>query len=293
MLNKIRSLAVKHAIPAAFIIFIIFDVFLHGLGELFALLPKTLVRGYISEVVFIALPIALVFVFGFAKTFRKGHFFKGILCLLPFIVLQLSLFVVFLVKHVGNPETNWNSLSVIILGVFGIVCVGLREEFIYRATYQNIIAKKHANSVKGIWTTVLISSAIFGLCHIFNLIYGTHPLSVLAQVVDAFVVGLLFGAVYLRSGSIWSVVIVHTLTDLSGLASSTFLRNISDIQDFNQLSLSWGSILLNIVYIAWVAFLLRPSKCKEIYENFCFADEKTESVDNSEATDNSVSADNA
>jgi membrane protease YdiL (CAAX protease family) len=280
MLNKFRSLAYKYAIPAAFIIFVLFDLFIHGVGRLLSLLPESVAVGYISEIIMIALPIALVFVLGFAKTFKKGNFFKGILYLLPFIVLQLVLFVRFLANNVGNPDAKWNPLSIIILGVFSIVCVGIREECLYRATFQNIVAKKYANSVKGIWITVIVGSVIFGLCHISNLFFGVHPISVLSQVINATLLGVLFGAVYLRSGSIWSVVVVHALTDISGLASSTFLRNVSDIQDFNQLSISWGSIAFHLIYVAWAIFLLRPSKCKEIYKNLCFADEEPKSAEN-------------
>jgi hypothetical protein len=63
------------------------------------------------------------------------------------------------------------------------------------------------------------------------------------------------------------------LTDIAGLAPSTFLRNISDVENVNQLSISWGSLLFDLLYVALAVFLLRPSKCKQIYQNLCFAEE--------------------
>ncbi len=41
--------------------------------------------------------------------------------------------------------------DLMVVGVVSVIGVGVREECIYRETIQNIVAKKHANSVKGIW----------------------------------------------------------------------------------------------------------------------------------------------
>ena len=187
--------------------------------------------------------------------------------------MQVLALCTFFFQNLGNPEANWRSWPAIIGGVLSIVGVGIREECIYRATIQNIVAKKYANSVKGIWITVIVSAIFFGLCHISNLFFGMHPLSVLSQVISAACIGTLFSAVYLRSGSLWAPILVHTLTDIAGLAPSTFLRNISDVENVNQLSFSWGSLLFDLLYVVLAVFLLRPSKCKQIYQNLCFAEE--------------------
>ena len=163
----------------------------------------------------------------------------------------------------------------IIFELFTIIGVGIREECIYRATLQNIVAKKHANSVKGIWITVIIGAVIFGLCHVPNIFFSVKWQGAVNQVISATFIGVLFGAVYLRSGSIWALIFVHTLTDVAGLARSIFL-NVNDIEAMNELSLSWGSLLFNLAYVGLAIFLLRPSKCKQVYENLCFADEKNE-----------------
>ena len=280
MLKKIRSLTDQHAIPAAFIIFVIYDLLLVGLGKLLSLLPKTLPVQYLCEIVLILIPIALVAFFGFSRAFKKGNFFRGLLCCLPFIAFQLIALAVFFSENLGNPEASWKPWYLILYGVVSVVGIGIREECIYRATFQNIVAKKHANSVKGIWVAVIVASILFGLSHVSNLLYSVEPLAVLAQVIRASFAGLLFGAVYMRSGSLWALILIHTLTDLAGLAGSTFLNNISDIEDINQMSFSWGAAIVCLAYAALTAYLLRPSKCKQIYENFCFADEEPEATTN-------------
>lgn len=277
MLKKIRAFSHQHAIPAAFIVFVLFDFLLLGLGQLLSFLPQTLTIKYLIELILMLLPAALVFLMGFSSAFKKGNFLRGILCCLPFIIFQLLLLAVFFSNNVGNPNANWEPWYMIIYGVVSIIGVGVREECIYRATIQNIVAKKHANSVKGIWITVIVSSVIFGLTHASNILFGMDPFAVLVQMISVTFVGLLFGAVYLRSGSIWALILIHTLTDISGLAGSTFLH-ISDIEDLNQLSWSWGILIKWLVYTGLAIFLLRPSKCKQICESLCFAGEESENV---------------
>jgi membrane protease YdiL (CAAX protease family) len=225
----------------------------------------------------ILVPVSIVFFFGFSSSFKKGNFLRGLLYLLPLIVLQAIILGGFFSENLGNPEANWKPWYLVVYGVFSVVGVGVREECIFRATIQNILAKKYANSVNGIWITAIVSALIFGLTHVTNVLFGVEPLAVLTQVLSAACLGILLGAVYLRSGSIWALILIHTLIDIAGLAGSTFLY-ISDIEDLNQLSWSWGRLIIWLVYIGFAAFLLRPSKCKQICESFCFTVEETEEV---------------
>ena len=275
MLKKIRSLSYQYAIPAAFIIFVLLDLLLFGLSGLLSFLPRTLLTQYLTELILMLVPVAFVCFFGFSSAFKKGKFFRGLLYCLPFIIFQLLILAVFFEKNLGNPEANWKPWYLIVYGLFSVVGIGVREECLYRATIQNILAKKYANSVKGIWITAIIGAIIFGLTHVSNLFFGMDPLAVLTQVISATFVGLLFGAIYLRSGSVWALILIHTLTDTAGLAGSTFLY-ISDIEDMNQLSWSWERLIAWLLYVGIAVFLLRPSKCKQICESLCFAGEESE-----------------
>ena len=276
MIKKIRDWTYQHAIPAAFIIFILVDCLLLGVGKLLELLPSSLPMKYLIEAVFIIIPIAIVIFFGFSRAFKNGKFFKGLICCIPLIIIQLIVLLLFFSENLDNPSVTWKSSSMIILGLISVVGIGIREECIYRATIQNVIAKKHANSVKGIWITTIVSSVIFGLCHVPNLLFGVAPAAVLSQTISATFAGLFFGAIYLRCGNIWVPILLHTLTDIASLAQSTFLVGISDVENISQYSISWlSTIFIILLYGGLTAFLLRPSKCKQIYENLCFADKKS------------------
>ena len=288
MLKKIRSLTDQYAIPAALIVFAVVKLLLLGLGKLFSFLPVSLEMEYLSETILIIVPIAIVCFFGFARTFKTGSFIRGLICCLPFVVLQLIMLAVVLTDALRDPEANWRSWYVIVLGIYSTIGIGIREECIYRATIQNIIAKKHGDSVKGIWLTLILSALIFGLTHATNIFFGVNPLAVLNQIMSATVVGLLFGAVYLRSGNLWVLVLVHTLTDTVGLMGSIFFRGGNDVEDMSQLTFSWRGMVLDLFYVALVVFLLRPSKCKQICESFCFADKASKGESEPESDEEPV-----
>jgi membrane protease YdiL (CAAX protease family) len=248
---------------------------MRGTSLLFGLFPKNLALDFLNEIILIAVPVALVFLFGFSSAFKRGNFLRGLLCALPLLAfLVLSLFN-FFNKNLGNPEVCWQSWYMIAFGLFGMIGVGIREECIFRGIVQNIIAKKHANSVKGIWLTAILGGFIFGLGHLQNLFVGMEPYAVFTQVISASVSGIFYSAIYLRSGSLWALIFIHALTDTASLSKTVFFAGMTDVDVANQqLVLSWGALALFLGFIALTAFLLRPSKCKQICENFCFLDKK-------------------
>ena len=86
MLKRIKSFANKYAILTAFIAFIAIDLVLHAFGALLSLLPDILPLKYLVHSILIIIPIAIVFLFGFSSAFKKGHFGRGLVCALPYII---------------------------------------------------------------------------------------------------------------------------------------------------------------------------------------------------------------
>ena len=274
MLKKIKSFMDKYALLAAFISFILIDLLIHGIGRLLSLLPDTLPLNYLAQSVIIIVPVALVFVFGFSNVFKKGKFFRGVSCALPYVIWMLIAFALSLNKHLGNPEASWQPWYLIVYGLFSVLGVGIREECIYRGVIQNIVAKKYANSVKGIWITAIVGAVIFGVMHIGNIFSSVNPASVFVQILSATVTGLVFGAIYLRSGNIWVVILLHTLIDTVGLMPSTFL-GATLTEDLNKISFDWVTLIYWAIQIGYAAFLLRPSKCNQVYESLCLNDKES------------------
>ena len=265
MLKKLRNWTYQHAISSAVLIALLFYLMMKGVSVIFSLLPNSTAVSYLQQIVGILYPIGIMIFFGFANAFKSKKFFKGLLCSMALTVLQAFVLVVFFAESLSDPATVWKPWNLILFGLISVVGIGIREECVFRATIQNILAKKYANSAKGIWITAIVSALIFGLIHAFNVFSGVDLLPAVVQAFTNVGIGLFFAALYLRSGNLWVLIFVHTLTDTAGLAGSVFLYQ-SDIAVIS--SMSWQSLIGGLIFLGISCFLLRPSKCKEILARF-------------------------
>lgn len=267
MLNKLRNLTYKYAIPSAVILALLFYALMRGVGWLFRLLPSTTTVRYIYEIVCMLYPMGIVVLFGFADSFKSKKFFKGILCGMTLVVVQAFALVTQFAQAIFG-DNAWKPWYLILLGIVSVIGIGIREESIFRATIQNILAKKYANSTKGVWITAIVSALIFGLIHAFNIFTGVDVLPAIIQAITNVGIGLFFAALYLRCGNIWTLVAVHALTDTAGLFESIFLYKSETVVIS---SISWQSLIGGAIFIGVSLFLLRPSKCREIVQRFSSA----------------------
>ena len=101
-----------------------------------------------------------------------------------------------------------NDVGTLVYLVIGYALTGFMEEGLMRGVVLRVL--------KPIGTTrsVVISSLLFGLMHIGNLLYR-NPFIVFAQMIGAFVHGIGLSAIRLRTNTIWFPVILHGLHDLA------------------------------------------------------------------------------
>ena len=170
---------------------------------------------------------------------------------------------------VSDPATQWKSGPEILLGIVMLIGVGFREEILYRGVVTNAIARKYGRTTKGLWITVFSAGAMFGAIHLANAFNNVSFAGALAQTLSAFGSGIFFCAVYLRSGSIWGMILLHSLMDAAGAAGVLFTNSAGDL---SSLISGYGFGLQEVIYIVIdllvTAFLLRKSKRQKIYDRF-------------------------
>lgn len=92
-----------------------------------------------------------------------------------------------------SPDRPWYWFDM----TFGLALSAVREETVYRGVFAAILFR-HGGAT---WFVILLSAFIFALFH--------WP-SGIANIVAAFLFGLLLMAMFLRTGSIWPGVVLHT-----------------------------------------------------------------------------------
>lgn len=266
MLNRFRNLIQKYAVISAVAIAFLFYAIMDVTGRLFSLIPESLVRDYAYQIVSLIYPVLLAVIFGFGYAYKGGSFAKGLKCGIFTIVLDSIVLAASLVSFLSDDSVVWNPWYLIIYGLLRVIGIAVREESIFRATIQNLLANKYAHSVKGVWITAIISAVIFGLIHAMNVFVGVEPLPAIIQSIVNVGAGLLSAAIYLRCENIWALIALHTFTDGSSLFTALFFDGSGNSAADVINTISWPTLFFGAAMAAVGAFLLRPSKCREIIE---------------------------
>jgi membrane protease YdiL (CAAX protease family) len=108
----------------------------------------------------------------------------------------------FLTKGDFNPLTT----EILILGL----APAIFEEVVFRGIFINNLKKSGRSDM----AALLIPALFFGLIHMTNAVNGDIP-QALVQTGYSIVVGLVFGAIYIRSGDLISVMIAHAALDIT------------------------------------------------------------------------------
>ncbi len=116
-------------------------------------------------------------------------------------------------------------------GIYFVILViapAVLEEFCLRGIVCGRLAKYNR------WAAVIFSAILFSLMHM-----------TVSQIPFAFLAGLLLGYVYLRTGSIWSCVIIHAINNgFAYLSEYLFYRYEDNITMERIFMLSWAAIFV-------------------------------------------------
>jgi membrane protease YdiL (CAAX protease family) len=85
--------------------------------------------------------------------------------------------------------------------------IGFQEEAIFRGVLLRLFAPR------GVLWAVLVSAFLFGVIHANSFLVGRDPAFVVAQIVASFLGAIGLGALRLRIGTIWPLVLLHALND--------------------------------------------------------------------------------
>lgn len=163
----------------------------------------------------------------------------------------------------GNPLQSPVQIAIYFLSMLSI---GFVEELLFRGVVGDALIHHYGTSRAGIWKACAVGGLIFGLAHVSNLV-GAAVLGVMIQTVVAAVLGMLFVAIYYRTGSLWICILLHASIDAACLLDSG-LYGTGTISDAVS-SYTLENLTPCLTYGLPVLFLLRARKIPEV--QFWFA----------------------
>lgn len=150
----------------------------------------------------------------------------------------------------------------IIIYFAAMLSIGLVEEIAFRGIIAQTLIEHYGADYIGTWKATIVSGVIFGLAHMSN-IFSAEPLGVLVQVAVASVLGMLFAAIYYRTGSLWICILLHAGLDAGSLLDTGIFVSETTIVDVVS-SFSIVNLTPCITYGLPILFLLRRRKNFEV-----------------------------
>ena len=160
------------------------------------------------------LPLYLINQFGFGKMLRldKGKLRSSMLTIPALLVMVNNLpFVPVIMGDMSINGTFFQFFAYFLL----CLSIGVLEEVIYRGCLLPLCVFKCKRDKKGLFWAVVISSALFGAMHLFNLLGGFNPM-VFLQVGYSFLIGLVCGFALIVGGNIYLPILFHAIFDFGG-----------------------------------------------------------------------------
>ncbi|GGY14220.1 hypothetical protein GCM10010326_02020 [Streptomyces xanthochromogenes] len=171
----------------------------------------------------------------------------------PWMWAAPALVVVAIVGHVG--ATGWNSWQpeqIALIALLGI-CVGLAEELMTRG----LVVQMLRGTARSERFVMGVSSLLFALMHMTNLLSGIKASTVLVTIVYTFGFGVCMYLTMRVTGTIWAAIILHAFTD-----PTTFLASGGVDESVTGQSGTWSLLaamatILMIVFSFVAVFLVR------------------------------------
>lgn len=119
--------------------------------------------------------------------------------------------IVYPLLFTGTLTLNLNQPSLAGGVAINGFAAGALEEFVFRGLILSLLlnAGSDHQKLRDVWRAILISSILFSLPHALNIFVGHAEARVVAQLIWAFLLGIVFGCLRIAGRSIWPVAVLH------------------------------------------------------------------------------------
>ena len=148
---------------------------------------------------------------------------------------------------------------------FALEClaIGLFEELAFRGVIFLMLAEKRHKTRKGLFWSLILTSAVFGAVHLLNVLMGAGLGGVILQIGYSFLIGAMCAVVLLKTQNIWLCVFLHAVYDFCG----NLLPTLGGGSWWDTPTVIFTAILAvaTTAYLVWHFFTLNLTRVAEIY----------------------------
>ena len=143
------------------------------------------------------------------------------------------------------------------------LAIGLFEEAAFRGLALLLFAEKRRDTTKGLFMSIVFSSAVFGVVHLANILAGASPGAVILQIGYSFLIGAMCSVVLFKTANLWLCVLLHAIYDFSGNLMPTL--GTGSWWDTPTVILTVILAVFTTVYMVVAFVSMKPSHVERIY----------------------------
>ena len=159
------------------------------------------------------------------------------------------------IVHSAPAYWVWFSLECLAIGLF--------EELAFRGVIFLMLAEKRHATRKGLFWSLILTSAVFGAVHLANVLLGAGIGGVILQIGYSFLIGAMCSVVLLKTRNIWLCVLLHAVYDFCGTLVPTL--GAGTWWDTPTVVFTVLLAVATTAYLTWQFFTLDMDRVKEIY----------------------------
>ncbi len=228
-------------------------------------LCKSLALRVLGSLIFVSLSVFLSY-----RICNRVPFASLAVILPCLLVVVNNLPILALIRQEAWVE-RWD-----LLGLFLADClfIGAFEELAFRGTLFLAILEKRRKDTRQIFITALISSLLFGLVHLANLLEGGGLVATLLQVGYSFLIGGMCSIILLKTRSIIPCILLHTIFDFCG----SLVPTLGAGEIWNPPTIAFTAVLAVVVSVAMIVVLCRvkPEETDLFYQKYSHKKEQTD-----------------
>ena len=190
-------------------------------------------------------------------------FWKGLLFTIPpFLVVVNNMPILSMIwgdaylVHTAPVYMIWFAAECLAIGLF--------EEFAFRGVIFLMFAEKRHTTRKGLFWSLILSSAVFGGVHLVNVLMGAGIGPTILQIGYSFLIGAMCSVVLLKTRNIWICVALHAIYDFCG----TLMPTLGAGTWWDTPTVVFTAVLAvaTAVYLVWQFFRLDPDEVGKIFK---------------------------
>lgn len=148
------------------------------------------------------------------KMLRPRTDLKKFLVFLPCMAVAVNNFP-FITFFTGRAYIDAEPLKIIL---YAAVClsVGFFEEMAFRGCIFTAVLGKFGKRRFGVFISIVIASAVFGLVHLVNIFAGASVGATVLQIGYSFLIGGMCSVILVKTSNIWYCVLLHAVYNFAG-----------------------------------------------------------------------------